>query len=130
MVFAMTKTGAQYWTERRLGLGELVVISGPAQSTWRIHAPARWGAILVPARVLIDCLHTIAGEQAQVPATGLTIGRPPWSAFRELLALHWAAVHCTVRQPEAPVETEAARALEQQLLVSLADVLGPAVTCN
>lgn len=123
IVFAMTKGGAQYLMERRLSFNKLAVISGPTQVSWRICAPVRWGAILLPAQLLIAYLRTIVGEQTQPPPLGLTIWCPRLAPFRELLALHRGVVRCTVRQPETLIDTEAIRALEQQLLASLVEVL-------
>jgi len=123
MVFPETEEGAHYWAECRLSLGEFVVMSDAAHSIWRICAPTRWGAILLPTQMLANCLHTIVGEQACLPPPGLTLWRPRRPAFRELLKLHRAIVRHTVRQPEAPVETEAARGAEQELLVVLVESL-------
>lgn len=121
IVFPQTDKDAHYWAERRLSLGELVVISTPAHTTWRICASTRWGAILLPTHILADCFHTIVGEEARLPPPGLTLWRPRWPAFLELLKFHRAVVCYTVRQPEAPVETEAAHGLEQELLTRLVD---------
>ena len=119
IVFPETEKGVHYWAERQVGLGELVIVTDVANGAWRICAPTRWSAIHASAQLLADSLHAIAGEQAQLPPPGLTLWRPRWRSFAELLKLHRAAIRHTVRQPEAPVETDAARGLEQELLTSL-----------
>jgi hypothetical protein len=121
--FPLTDEGVHYWDERRLSLGELVVVTDPAHGTWRISAPTSWGAILLPKRLLVDCWMAIVGEKAHLPPPGLTLWRPRWPTFRDLLKLNRAVVRHTVRQPEAPIETEAARGLEQELLSSLVESL-------
>jgi hypothetical protein len=121
--FPITDEGAHYWEERRLRLGELVVMSEPAHGTWRIAAPASWGAILLPKQLLVDSWVAIVGEKAHLPPPGLTLWRPRWPTFRDLLKLNRAVVRHTVRQPEAPIDTEAARGLEQELLSSLIESL-------
>jgi hypothetical protein len=123
MVFPMTDEGTHYWAERRLRFGELVIMSDAARGTWRISAPASWGAFLVSAQNLVDSVRMVAGDEAHLPPSGLSLWRPRWPAFRELMKLHRAVVRHTVREPEAPVKTEAARGLEQELLSSLVETL-------
>lgn len=123
IVFPKTREGAHYWAGQQLVLGELIVMFGPACSTWRIRAPTVWGAILLPLPMLAGSLPAIADERAHMPPPGLTRWRPPGTAFGDLLKLHRAAVSYTIRQPEAPVETEAARGLEQQLLTAVVESL-------
>lgn len=122
IVFPMTYEGTHYWAERRLRFGELVIMSD-ARGTWRVSAPASWGAFLLSAQNLVATLRGIAGDEAHVPPSGLTLWRPRWPAFRDLIKLHRAVVRHTVREPEAPVKTEAARGLEQELLSLLVETL-------
>jgi len=123
MVFPKAGEGTHYWAERRLSLGDLVVISAAARSLWRTTGPTHWGAILLPTQMLSDCLHTMFGEQGHMPPPGLTLWRPRWPAFWALMKLHRAVVRYTVRQPEAPIETEAAHGLEQELLSAMVELL-------
>lgn len=123
IAFPMTAEGAHHWDERRLGLGELVVMSEAAHNTWRIRAPARWGAILQPKQLLVDCLHTIVGEKAHLPAPGLTLWRARAPAFWDLLKIIRAVVRHSIHVPEAPVKTEASHGLEQELITSLVELL-------
>lgn len=123
LVFPKTTEGAHYWAERRLGLGELAVISGAVYTTWRICAPTGWGAVLLSMQMLFDCLHTLGGQRARLPPPGLSLWRPRWPAFDQLLQLHRAVVRHTARQPEALVEAAAAHGLEQELLAALVDSL-------
>jgi hypothetical protein len=121
--FPRTRLDTHYWGEQLINLGQLAVVSGVSGVAWRTRGPTRWGAILMPADVLTKYVHTMQGSQTPRPAPGVTLRQPSRTTFSELLKMHNAVVRYTVRQPEAPVESESARGLEQELLTFLSEML-------
>lgn len=116
--------GSHAWGAQQVGPGELAIITGVNRVAWYISGPARWGAFMMHVDVLTEYVHTILGTQTPRPAPGVTLRRPNPVTFGELLKLHGAAVRHTLRQPEAAVETESARGLEQELVMLLTDLIG------
>jgi hypothetical protein len=124
--FPKAYRGTHAWGAQQVGVGELAIISGVNRIAWHISGPARWGALMMQVDVLTEYVHTILGTQTPRPAPGVTLRRPNPVTFGELLKLHDAAVRHTLRQPEAAVETESARGLEQELVTLLTDLIGEA----
>jgi hypothetical protein len=121
--FPKMRQDTHYWGEQQIRLGQLAIVSGVNGINWRTSGPTRWGAVLMQADVLTRYVHTMHGGQAPRPAPGVTLTQPSRTTFGELLRLHNAAVRYTVRQPEAPVESESARGLEQELVTLLTELL-------
>jgi AraC-like DNA-binding protein len=102
--------------------GEIITHSAGRRFHERTEGPCRWSTIWVPAKELANAGRTTRGEAFVLPA-GQRRWRPTPDALRCLINLHQNAIRATTTRPKLPVEEEAARGLEQQLILALVDCL-------
>jgi len=105
----------------RLQLHEIMILSPGEQLHLRTDGPRRWGAIWFPAEELAQYGGAMVGAPFVVPTT--THWRPPGGAARRLRGLHAAAIRIAATRPQTILNTDAARALEQQLIDAMVDCL-------
>jgi len=122
ITFPKKDGGIQIWDEFAVRPGELVAMSR-GYNCWRIVGPTRWGAVMMLADSLAEYSRAVFGRHAKLPGPDLSRWRPRRQVFAQLLKLHHAAICRTIRQPEAPIDAEAGRGLEQGLIAALLDSL-------
>jgi AraC-like DNA-binding protein len=101
---------------------EIVTHSADYRFHERTEEPCCWGTIWARTNDLIISGHAMSGTAFTIP-TGECRWQPPPIALRRLIDLHADAVRATTACPRLPVDDEAARGLEQQLLGALMDCL-------
>jgi AraC-like DNA-binding protein len=101
---------------------EIITLSAGGQVHTRTGGPARWGSIWLPVDELIRYGGAVTGVPFDIPPA-VRRWRPPLGARRGLRELHAAAIRTAARQPQALVNAEAARGLEQQLIYAAVECL-------
>jgi AraC-like DNA-binding protein len=101
---------------------EIMVLSSGEQLHLRTNGPRRWGAIWFPAEELAQYGSAMIGVPFLAPAATRR-WRPPRDAIRRLRGLHAAAIRMAATRPQALVDADAARGLEQQLIDAAVDCL-------
>jgi AraC-like DNA-binding protein len=100
-----------------------VVVHGPGHRFHvRTNGPCRWGAMWILANDLVASGHAMNGAKFALPS-GECRWQPSPDALRSLTGLHRDAIRATEAHPSLPVDDQAARGLEQQLLAALMECL-------
>ena len=102
--------------------GEMVTIGAGARPHWYTRDAARWMAVCLATDALAAGGRILAGPDFCVPPE-LHRWRPPTRALRALVGLCRAVVLLTEAHPAMPVDAEAARGVEQELLQMLVECL-------
>jgi hypothetical protein len=91
--------------------------------------PSRWSTIWLKEEELARSAHTMTGCRFVVPP-GECRWQPMPEALRLLVSLHGSAIRAIATQAKLPVQKEAARGLEEQMLLALTECLveSPPVT--
>src|SRR5271165_93623 len=105
-----------------LRAGEIATHGAGYQFHERTSGPCRWNTFWLPARHLAISGRTMRGTNLIIPH-GERRWRPPPGALRSLISLHGNAIRATVARQKLPVEREAARGLEQQIILALIECL-------
>ena len=114
--------GSLIWDGFAATPGEIVTHSGGHPFHERTDGPSRWSTIWLRAKNLVDVGRATQGDTFMLPH-GERRWRPSPDALRSLVDLHGAAIRATAARPKLPVQTEAARGLQQQMIMSLAECL-------
>jgi AraC-like DNA-binding protein len=101
---------------------EIMVLSPGEQVHLRTDGPRRWGAIWFPVEELAQYGSAMNGVPFVTPAA-TRHWCPPREAIRRLRSLHAAAIRMAATRPQALVDSDAARGLEQQLIDATVDCL-------
>lgn len=88
----------------------------------RTTGPCRWGAMWILKSDLVASGRAMNGTAFTLPA-GECRWQPVPRALRSLTSLHRDAIRATAASPSLPVDDQAARGLEQQLLGTLMECL-------
>ena len=123
ITFVMKGSSSNVWGDLEARPTDLVTLSGVQHTYWRTLGPVRWGAIYLTGTMLAEHGQAVIDSPLPILTPGLTWWRPPSRALLQFLSLHGAAIRQTVRQPEAPIRTEAARGLKQEIIASLTECL-------
>jgi len=102
--------------------GEIVTHSAGHRFHERTSGPCRWGTMLVLTNDLVSGSHVMIRNRF-APMPGECRWQPTPDALRPLIDLQHAAFAATAACPRLPVDDQAARGLEQQLLVALMECL-------
>jgi AraC-like DNA-binding protein len=114
--------GSLIWDGFAARPGEIVTHSGGLPFHERTDGPSRWSTIWLRAKDLADVGRATRGATFVLPS-GERRWRPLPDALRSLVNLHRAAMRATAARPKLPVETMAARGLQQQMIMELAECL-------
>jgi len=106
---------------------EIMVLSPGEQVHLRTNGPSRCAAIRFPAEELAQYGSAMNGVPFVAPTATLH-WRPPREAIRRLRSLHAAALRMAATRPQALVDADAARGLEQQLIDATVDCLSAGST--
>jgi AraC-like DNA-binding protein len=101
---------------------EIMVLSPGEQVHLRTIGPRRWGAIWFPAEELAQYGSAMMGVPFVAPIATRR-WRAPHKAIGRLRGLHAAAIRMAATRPQALVDADAARGLEQQLIDATVDCL-------
>jgi AraC-like DNA-binding protein len=88
----------------------------------RTNGPCRWGTMWILANDLVASGYAMNGTAFALPS-GECRWQPSSRALRSLVGLHRNAIRATAAHPGLPVDDQAARGLEQQLLGALMECL-------
>jgi AraC-like DNA-binding protein len=102
--------------------GEIITHFAGRRFHERAEGPCRWSTMWLPAKDLASAGSATRGGTFVVPP-GQRRWRPDADALKCLINLHQNAIRATTTRPKLPVEREAARGLEQQLILALVDCL-------
>jgi hypothetical protein len=102
--------------------GEMVTIGAGARPHWYTRGAARWMGVCLPTDALAAGGGILAGPDFCLPPE-LHRWRPPTRALRALVGICRAVVLLTEAHPTVPVDAEAARGVEQELLQMLVECL-------
>ena len=105
--------------------GEMVTIGAGARPHWYTRGAARWMAVCLATDALAAGDRVLADPAFCVPPE-LHRWRPPTRALRALAGLCRTVVLLTEAHPAMPVDAEAARGVEQELLQMLVACLSAA----
>lgn len=105
--------------------GEMVTLGAGARPHWHTRGATRWMAVCLATEALVAGGRVLAGPAFCVPPE-LHRWRPPTGALRALAGLCRAVVLLTEAHPAMPVDAEAARGVEQELLQMLVACLSAA----
>jgi AraC-like DNA-binding protein len=114
--------GSMLWDGVAARPVEIVTHSGGLPFHERTDGPCHWSAIWLRTKDLVDVCRATRGATFMLPA-GERRWRPSADALRSLVNLHGAAIRATTARPKLPVQTEAARGLQQQMVMALAECL-------
>jgi hypothetical protein len=115
--------GSLIWDGIGARPGEIVTHGPGHQFDERTEGPSRWSTVCLPAANLADAVRTTHGATFSV-LPGEVRWRPARAALRSLVGLHGAAIRATATRPKLVTGEEAARGLEQQMMMALAECLG------
>jgi len=90
----------------------------------RIDGACRWRTIWLRAHDLALHVRTMTGRSFAVP-DGMDVWRPKKDALKSLISVYDAAMRMTWGDPGIFVDAQAARGLEEQIIVALTDCLQP-----
>ncbi len=110
------------WNGAPVGDGEMVTICAGARPHWYTRGATRWMAVCLTTDALAARGRILAGPHFCIPPE-LHRWRPPTRALRTLVDLCRAVVLLTEAHPAMPVDAEAARGVEQELLQMLVECL-------
>jgi AraC-like DNA-binding protein len=106
---------------------EIMIFSPGEQVHLRTNGPRRSAAIWFPAEELAQYGSAMNGVPFVAPTATLH-WRPPREAIRRLRGLHAFAIRTATTRPQALVDADAARGLEQQLIDATVDCLSAGST--
>jgi hypothetical protein len=115
--------GSLTWDGVDAGPGEVVTHGPGHRFNETTQGPIRWSSVWLPASILVDAVQTTHDVAFSVPP-GEVRWRPTRAALRSLVSLHRAAIRATATRPKLVTSEEAARGLEQQMMVALAECVG------
>jgi AraC-like DNA-binding protein len=110
------------WDGIRAWPGEIVTHGAGHRFHERTNGQCRWSTVFLPVRDLARAGRATRGTAFVVPV-GERRWRPAPDALRSLVSLHDDATRATTMRPRLPIEREAARGLEQQLVLALIECL-------
>jgi AraC-like DNA-binding protein len=102
--------------------GVIVTHSGGGCFHERVDGSCRWSTLWLRAEDLAELGGRMTGCTFAIPV-GQRSWRPRPRTLRSLTRLHAAAIRATATRPELPVQEDAARGLEQELLIALIECL-------
>ena len=95
--------------------GEIITLGAGHRLHSRSTSRCRWGAILLPTRLLLSYARKINGDALALPS-GVCSWQPTTKAFRHLIRLHISATRIANARVGVITTSEAARALEHELI--------------
>ena len=103
------------WGEFSAGADEIVTLGAGHRAHVRSVARSHWGTIVVPTRLLASNSELLSRRAVVVPG-GVSRWRPSVKSSRYLTRLHSRATRVANVQADVITTSEAARALEQELI--------------
>jgi AraC-like DNA-binding protein len=103
------------WDGTAARSGEIVTLGASHRLHSRSTSHCRWGAILLPTRLLLSYARTINGDALALPS-GVCTWRPTTNAFRNLIRLHISATRVANARVGVITTSEPARTLEYELI--------------
>jgi AraC-like DNA-binding protein len=125
LAFAAFQTASgptPFWAGTELQLGDLVFHSPGEHFHYRTTGPCFWNLIALTAEDLEEFGRTLFGTRLTPPPTGQIL-RPAPQEFACLQRLHTAACRVAETKPRTLGHREAARSLEQDLILALVSCL-------
>jgi len=123
---ALFATGAdpnQFCDGVKLGPRDVILLHGcDGPLHHRTQGPGNWGMIAVEQAVLIAHCQALTGSSAALPQDRAIL-QPTWSAAARLRQLHAKICNLAARTPSILSHSEAARALENEVLHALVNCL-------
>jgi AraC-like DNA-binding protein len=103
------------WGGTATRAGEILSLDAGDRMHVRSTSRCRWGAILLPTRLLLNYARTITGDALMLPS-GMCRWRPSAKAFRRLFQLHTSATRVANTQAGVITRSEPANALGQEVI--------------
>ena len=94
---------------------EIITVGAGHRSHTRSTSSCRWGAILLPVRLLLSYARMVNGKALVLPS-GVCRWRSSAKAYRQFLRLHMSATRVASARAGVIVTSEPARTLEHELL--------------
>jgi AraC-like DNA-binding protein len=123
-VFALGRATSPGWGGIAIQGGEIITLGSGEGLHSSTNGPARWGALRIAERELLDYGRAVAGAGFGIPR-GIARWRPPRAAARQLCELYLAAIRTAARRPELFADALGTHGLEQQLVEALIECLLP-----
>jgi AraC-like DNA-binding protein len=122
-LFATDADPEQFCDGVKLGPWDVMLLHGGGEAVHhRTQLPSNWGLIAVDPAAFVAHCRALTGSDAALP-TRRTILRPTWSAAARLRQLHAKICDLAATTPNILKHSEAARALENDLLHALVNCL-------
>jgi AraC-like DNA-binding protein len=122
-VFATDADPNQFCDGVKLGPWEVMLLQdGNGTLHHRTQGPADWGLIAVDQMAFLSHCQALNGSNAAVPKDRAML-QPTWSAAARLRQLHAKICDLAARTPNILMHSEAARALENEVLHALVNCL-------
>jgi AraC-like DNA-binding protein len=118
VIFPTRKDSVLVYGEATLRFGDIMVHAPGERRHQRTTAPCEWAAAALTPATLRAFGRTLAGQALAAPRAG-RIMRPPRAESRQLLRLHAQAGRVAEKHLDRVANPEVARALEQELMLSL-----------
>lgn len=125
--FPMTAALPSVWNGVELKLGDIVLHSHGERAHQWTKGPSQWALISFPPGQLPHYCKLLAELDLIERPVGRIL-RPPPGAAVQLRRLHSKACHLAETKPEIFIHREAARAVEQELILALVECLATADT--
>ncbi len=106
----------------QMRIGEIMTLGPGEHMHARTEGRRHWGVILLPMAELVEYGCALTGAPFSIPPVAQR-WRPPPAAGRDLRSLHAAATRMAVIRPQVVVDAQAARGLEQQLILAIVHCL-------
>jgi AraC-like DNA-binding protein len=122
-LFATDADPTQFCDGVKLGPWDVMLLHGCDETVHhRMPGPGRWGLIAVEQTAFITHCQALSGSDAGLPRRRLIL-RPTWSAAARLRQLHARICDLAATTPSILSHSEAARALENEVLHALVNCL-------
>jgi AraC-like DNA-binding protein len=122
-LFATDADPTQFCDGVRLGPWDVMLLQGCDRALHhRTQGPANWGLIAVDQAAFIAHCQALNGSEAALPRRRAML-RPTWSAAARMRQLHAKICDLAARTPSILSHSEAARALENEVLHALVNCL-------
>jgi AraC-like DNA-binding protein len=125
--FPMTARRGSVWNGVELKLGDIVLHSRGERAHQWTKGPGQWALISFPLGQLPRYCKVLAELDLIEQPVGRIL-RPSPSAAVQLRRLHSKACHLAETRPEIFIQREAARAVEQEIILTLVECLAAAAT--
>ena len=125
VVLSFPLRGEPLWNGHKLGCGDIVLQAPGARLHQVAENGTRWGLIALARKDLAAYGRTLLGTRLK-RIDGAQVLRPRAKAANALLRVHTRACRLAATKPDIMAHREVARAIEQELIVALVNVVANA----